>query len=53
MTAALLEARAVSKIFPLAGDWLSQKQSLQAVTDVSLKLPARGDSGAGGRIGLR
>ena len=38
MTAALLEARAVSKVFPLAAGWLAQKQSLQAVTDVSLKL---------------
>ena len=38
MTEALLEARAVSKIFPLAGSWFTQKQSLQAVTDVSLKL---------------
>ena len=53
MTAALLEARAVSKIFPLAGTWLGQKQSLQAVTDVSLQLPAGetlglvGESGCG------
>ncbi len=38
MTEALLEARAVSKVFPLAAGWLAQKQSLQAVTDVSLKL---------------
>jgi oligopeptide/dipeptide ABC transporter ATP-binding protein len=38
VTEALLEARAVSKVFPLAAGWLAQKQSLQAVTDVSLKL---------------
>ena len=38
MTEALLEARAISKVFPLAAGWLAQKQSLQAVTDVSLKL---------------
>ncbi len=53
MTEVLLEARAVSKIFPLAGNWLGQKQSLKAVTDVSLKLPAGetlglvGESGCG------
>jgi peptide/nickel transport system ATP-binding protein len=38
MTAALLEAREISKIFPLTGNWLGQKQHLQAVTDVSLYL---------------
>jgi oligopeptide/dipeptide ABC transporter ATP-binding protein len=53
VTEALLEARAVSKIFSLAGNWLGQKQSLKAVTDVSLKLPAGetlglvGESGCG------
>ena len=38
MTEALLEATGVSKIFPLTSGWLARKQSLKAVTEVSLSL---------------
>jgi oligopeptide/dipeptide ABC transporter ATP-binding protein len=62
MTKALLEANRITKVFPLAAAWLARKQNLQAVTEVSLHLPAGetlglvGESGCGkstlGRIFL-
>jgi peptide/nickel transport system ATP-binding protein len=53
VTEALLEASGVSKIFTLTSGWLGQKQSLKAVTEVSLQLIAGetlglvGESGCG------
>jgi oligopeptide transport system ATP-binding protein len=49
----LLEARSLTKIFPLATAWLAPKQNLQALSDVSLQMPAGetlglvGESGCG------
>ena len=53
MTKPLLEANRITKVFPLATAWLARKQNLQAVTEVSLHLPAGetlglvGESGCG------
>jgi oligopeptide transport system ATP-binding protein len=53
VTEALLEASGVSKVFSLTSGWLAQKQSLKAVTEVSLQLIAGetlglvGESGCG------
>ncbi len=53
MTEPLLEANRLTKVFPLSTTWLGRKQNLQAVTEVSLQLPAGetlglvGESGCG------
>ena len=53
MTKPLLEANGLTKVFPLSTTWLGRKQNLQAVTEVSLHLPACetlglvGESGCG------
>jgi oligopeptide transport system ATP-binding protein len=53
MSEPLLEARSLTKIFPLPSAWLARKQNLKAVTEVSFQLPAGetlglvGESGCG------